>query len=420
MPALPYRLQDGPYRRVDAEQLAPRLDRAGFLSDGEGSVIALDAGTMALPPVRCHVMRPAGSAVATCRAVAQTAMPIQRPVGMPDQGPGFRPAVRHPPLAVTRLRDVVCIPGGVMVRDGVVLTETFSAPWEAYQHRHMTAAGDNWHLVDRGERTRSVGDELRGPVLFLDHQHLDWFGHVLLDLLAPAWAHAYCRAYLGLRRLPVLCTRPTHGFVQTLIEAAGIARDDIAFIDRPVRCAELIVATKALQIQHYVAPPAAALWARMRDRIAPGVPSGAAPVVDRLYVSRRLNPTRRLVEEPEVEHLFARHGFTVIHPERLDLHAQIRLFAGARLIAGCSGSNMFNLAFQGRAEAILVLVSPLLVHYSEQFLHATHERTATLDVVMGFTRDDELAAAPGNVHAPWHVDPMALANLVASWVGSNG
>ena len=406
----------------------PRLDRAGFLAGGEGSFIALDAGTMTLPPVRCRVMRPAGSAASACPAVEQTAMPIQRPVGMPDQGPGFRPAVRHPPLAVTRLRDIVCIPGVVMVRDGMVLTETFSAPWEAYQHRHMTAAGGDWHLVDRGERTRLVGDEIREPVLFLDHQHLDWFGHVLLDLLAPAWAHAYCLAYLGLRRLLVLCTRPTHGFVQTLIEATGIARGDIAFIDRPVRCAELIVATKALQIQHYVAPPAAALWARMRDRVAPSVPfgvplgvlPGATPVVDRLYVSRRLNPTRRLVEEPEVEQLFARHGFTVVHPEQLDLHAQIRLFAGARLIAGCSGSNMFNLAFQGRAEAILVLVSPLLVHYSEQFLHATHERTATLDVVMGFTRDDELAAASGNVHAPWHVDPTRLADVVASWVGSNG
>ncbi len=412
IPALRDRLQGGPYHRVDAGRLVPLLDRAGFVSGHEGAFVALEAGTTTLPPVRCHVVQPAGP----CRTVDGTEMPIQRPIGMPDQGPGFRSAVAHPPLAITRLRDVVCVPGGVMLRDAAVLTESFSAPWEAYQHRHMTEAADGWHLVDRGEPTRPVGDEIRDPVLYLDHQHLDWFGHVMLDLLAPAWAHAYCLAYLGIRRLLVLCTRPTHAFVRTLIEAAGIARGDIVLIDRPVRCAELMVATKALQIQHYVAAPSAALWARMRDRVAPGAP----PVVERLYVSRRLNPTRRLVEEGEVEELFVRHGFAVIHPERLDLNTQIRLFAGARLIAGCSGSNMFNIAFQGRARAVLLLVSPLLVHYSEQFLHATHENAATLDVVMGFTRDDELAAMPGNVHAPWHVDPTALAAVIGCWVRDRG
>ncbi len=413
--ALPCRLRGGPYRRVDAEQLVPRLDQSGFVAGKEGSFVALDAGTMALPPVRCHVMQPAGVGAA-CRTVDQAEMPIQRPINMPDQGPGFRDAVTHPPLAITRLRNVTCIPGGVMLREATVLTESFSAPWEAYQHRHMVAAADGWHLVDRGERTRLVADEIRDPVLFLDHQHLDWFGHVMLDLLAPAWAHAYCRAYGGIRRLFVLCTQPAHGFVRTLIEATGIPRSDIVFINRPVRCAELLVATKALQIQHYVAAPSAVLWGRMRDRVAPGSP----PLIERLYVSRRLNPTRRLVEEQAVEQLFLRHGFTVIHPERLDLHGQIRLFAGARLIAGCSGSNMFNIAFQNRAAAILLLVSPLLVHYSEQFLHATHEHAASLDVVMGFTRDDELAATPGNVHAPWHVDPAALATLVRRWVEDHG
>ena len=416
IPAAPRRLRAGPYRRSDPEPLVPRLDRSGFIAGGEGRFVALDAGTMVLPPVRCHAVQPAGTGT-PCRRVEQAEMPIQRPIGMPDQGPGFRDAVEHPPLAITRLHGATCVPGGVILRDSIVLTESFSAPWEAYQHRHMVCAANGWHLVDRGERTRLVRDEIRDPVLFLDHQHIDWFGHVMLDLLAPAWAHAYCRAYLDIPRLLVLCTQPKHAFVGALIEATGIPRGDIVFIDRPVRCAELIVATKALQIQHYVAAPSAALWSRMRDRVAaPASP----PEIERLYVSRRLNPTRQLVEEQAVEQLFLRHGFTVIHPEQLDLRTQIRLFAGARLIAGCSGSNMFNIAFQDRAVAILLLVSPLLVHYSEQFLHATHEHAASLDVVVGFARDAELAAAPGNVHAPWHLDPVALATLVERWIEEHG
>jgi hypothetical protein len=52
-----------------------------------------------------------------------------------------------------------------------------------------------------------------------------------------------------------------------------------------------------------------------------------------------------LVENKAVEALFRRHGFTVIYPEHVPVERQIAMFGNASLIVGCSGSNMFNIAF---------------------------------------------------------------------------
>ena len=104
-----------------------------------------------------------------------------------------------------------------------------------------------------------------------------------------------------------------------------------------------------------------------------------------------------------------------MHPEAHDIRDQIRIFAGATLIAGCSGSNLFNLAFQARARAILVMASPLLVHYSEQLLNALHGR-ASLDVLIGYVSDGDRLAHPGSVHAPWHLHPALVRDVVAGWL----
>ena len=390
----------GPYRPLPADRLVPPVDRAGFGAGHEGAFTVLEAGRTILPPVGCH---DAGG-----RSLDPSAVPIQRPLGMPDQGPGLLDAVSHPALTITRLRGAVCVPGGIVLYRDVVLTESFSAPWEAVRHRHLRAAADGWHLTaDLAAAAGTVTE----PVLYLDSEHLAWFGHVLLDVLTRAWAVDYVASFLGAGDIRIVCSRPLPAFARTLIEATGVAPERILAIDRPIRCEQLLVATKALQIQHYVAAPAVRLWAGIRNRLSPVL----AQVVPRLYVSRRLNPTRPLVEEAAIEALFVRHGFAVVHPERLDVALQVRLFAGARLIAGPSGSNMFNIAFQGRARAILLMASPLLVHYSEQFMHLGHAGAA-LDVVLGTT---ELADR-GDVHAPWHLEPERLEPLVRDWVARHG
>ncbi len=132
--------------------------------------------------------------------------------------------------------------------------------------------------------------------------------------------------------------------------------------------------------------------------------------------ARRRNPTRKLEEEDEVEALVVKHGFTIFCPEEHDTGTQVSVFAAARFIAGCSGSNMFNIAFQRNAAAALILVSPLLVHYSEHFLAAGGN--AKLSYFLGYVTEAQLALTPGYVHAPWHVDLEELGPYLVDWISA--
>ena len=151
----------------------------------------------------------------------------------------------------------------------------------------------------------------------------------------------------------------------------------------------------------------------MRDRII----SRSTPSAQRIYVSRALNPTWRPVEEREIEALFLQRDFVIIHPEEYDLADQIGMFAGASLPAGCSGSNIFNLAFQKNAKAFLILVSPLLVHYTEQLLQSAHIETP-VTMIVGYVTEKELSRNPGKVHADWHLAPGALQSVLDEWIRS--
>jgi capsular polysaccharide biosynthesis protein len=369
------------------ETIVPELSAAEFAAGWEGYVEAIAAGEMALPAVACH-----------------GEITIQRPRNMPPQEPGFLTEVRYPRLAISRVKDALCLAGGVAIaHEQAVLLESFAAPWDAEYHAALERDGSGWRPRQNIEST-SVLD---GPALFVDYQHSGFFGHFITDALSRCWGLDYCRAWLGTDIRQALITAPVPVYITNMLEALGIAAIPL-HEGQPVRCRELIIASKAFQIQEYVAPPATALWHRLRDRLAR---PGHFPA--RVFVSRRRNPTRKLAEEDEVEALFVQHGFTIFCPEEHDVATQISVFAAARLIAGCSGSNMFNIAFQQHAAAVLILVSPLLVHYSEHFLNSGG---AKLHYFPGFVTAAQMAHTPGYVHAPWHVDMDALRHYVGPWV----
>jgi capsular polysaccharide biosynthesis protein len=397
------------YRKTPLSELLPTIDQAGFEAGEEGSLVALDGGSVVLGRVEAGTSVAGTDGVGRFSRIPRADMVIQRPVGMPDQGSGFLQACRFPDMTVSRLRSAICMPGGVLLRGDKILVESFSAPWEAHEHRHLTERGGAWRVGS--DRDPSAGDLtfIDGPVLWLDNQHLDWFGHFMLDLLTRAWAFEFCRSFLRMRQLKVICSRPVPNFGLQLFMAAGIGPEDLLLFDRPVACLDLIVATKAFQIQEYTSPPAIRLWEIMYRRAGFSSRPNA-----RIYVSRRANPTRSLVEEADVEQVFRKRGFLVIYPETMRIREQIDLFVRASLLAGCSGSNMFNLAYARRAKAAFILVSPLLIHYQEHFLAAGSD--LAIEYFVGRVDPDEPAVRPGDVHADWHVDAGVLAARVDEWL----
>ena len=394
---------------VDARSLAGNHNRSLNSYFDEGVHVAIPSGTMPLGKV---TLADCGAVTDLSKRPILTArnITIQRPIGMPSQEAGFLEKVNYPDITISQVENATCVPGGIIVKEDFILLESFSASWETYQHRHLRKADDEWFLLDRGKATQQPSTVIEKPVLFLDHQHLMWFGHFMLDLLTRAWAFQYCRDFLQINNLVVACSRPAPDFAETYFRVVGIPPDRILFFDQPIFCKSLMVATKALQIQEYTTPIANRLWNGVSNRSLTRHQSTPS----RIYVSRRANPTRRLAEEEWIEEEFSRRGFVAIYPETLSISEQISLFCHAELIAGCSGSNMFNVGYAKKARSAFILVSSLLVHYQEHFLASAV--SLHLHYSVGYPDREELASRPGYVHCTWHVDLEVVKREIDDWL----
>ena len=73
----------------------------------------------------------------------------------------------------------------------------------------------------------------------------------------------------------------------------------------------------------------------------------------RLYVSRAKVSRRRALNEDALLPVLQRWGFQVVHPQEFAFREQVRLFAEASVVAGPSGSGMFNALFCPRGGALI-------------------------------------------------------------------
>lgn len=90
------------------------------------------------------------------------------------------------------------------------------------------------------------------------------------------------------------------------------------------------------------------LWQRA------GLDPDAPPAAHRLlYISRRGEGRRPLVEEAQIQGIAESLGFEVVSPETLSLLDQVRLFAEARGVAGPPGAAYTNLAWAGAGTRVL-------------------------------------------------------------------
>jgi capsular polysaccharide biosynthesis protein len=382
------------YRARSASELTPRVSLDEFAKRRDVHVIAHPSATVPLK-------------VPEVRGVAPGELRFCGPfLFYPDVGKppvGFPATVTSPPLTLARLSDVLCMPGQVALAhagagDGrVILEASFNSYWERSVHFHIERLDED---TFRLQRSAANFKALPGRYLYLDSQHPRHYGHFLVDVLTLAWAYTFARD-LGIDDLKVLTSGTVAPFAAPLLAAAGIPAEALVRLTRPVRCQEVLVASKAHVTQSYTSPTAVETWRKIRDALD----SGAGP--ERVYISRSRHYNRRLRDEEAIEALFVSRGFALVHPQDLPIEDQITLWANARLVAGTAGSNMFGLAFQRRLERAFLINSPNMVQFSEVFLQAAHASETTFYIGRADTHDN---------HGPWYVDIADLEREIDRWL----
>jgi capsular polysaccharide biosynthesis protein len=202
----------------------------------------------------------------------------------------------------------------------------------------------------RRVRPQPGARRLSGTWLYGGHW-IAHFGHFFTETLTTLWPedqdveglvfHAYYGAFAGIQP-----------WQAELMALTGYGRLPIEVLDKePAWVDRLVLPSRSVVVNGWAHPGAAAVWDRMVAAAGGATPGGP----DRVFFSRTgFNAARRADGDPTrstpdrdlaLDQLFAEAGYAVVAPEDLTVVDQIRLAAGARVLAGCAGTALHLAAF---------------------------------------------------------------------------
>jgi len=328
------------------------------------------------------------------------------------------PDPRHPPLrewmaptrALREYYDAVSTPGAVVTSGDVVLPDTF-------RHFYKPTLLNQWLSKERVQWFAGAGEApptraepapengprpLAGSYFHLDHEVRGHFGHTVTEVLGKVWGwRAAKRADPSLKALVHANRRdaPTE-WELTMLEAAGIPRDDVVFTRDPVRVERLVGATSMFGNPQFAHPDLLELWQGIADRLET---SASADVPERIFVSRR--PGRRpCLNLAEVEAFFEDLGYRVVYPEDYSLGDQVRLFRRSRSVAGFAGSGLFGLMWASEPKPVTMLVPDRYPARNEFLINGLVGHDVAVAWAPALTVDPATGKRHRGVNAPFTVD----------------
>ena len=315
------------------------------------------------------------------------------------------------PPGYTLLRDVQILPGGLtLAADGRFVKDdrtrlTPPTVWPAFAR--FIAAGPE------GRLTWPVAPQAIKKGILASGPGSNVYGHQLLDYLPGLALLEQVGAFAD---WPVLLRQGAPSWVIPMIEEFVGRRREIKVI--PGGRARLRTDVGQLCVPWVVRSPSLhPIVRKVFSRIVEAAKAeGDEPVEAssrKLYVVRGEgddgSEKRRLINRAQVEGLFTARGFELIRPELLSFKDQVRLFAGAEVVAGEGGSGLHGVIFSAEGSVTLEL-RPASYKMLAQPAIAILQRQ-TFASVMGVDAVDE--GQEGQAWPPWTLELEALEERLA-------
>jgi len=311
---------------------------------------------------------------------------------IPESFAGLPRAVEAPEPKVSVVDDVVLFPGHLFVdrRAGTALPQSLDV---------ATDPATRWGQGMRPPRPFSQFQEARDQVFVVDCHFTQTYGHNLMEALPRLMLLDQAPAGID-----IATSIPRSATIDTLMGGLGVDPSRLRYYDKPLFCRRAYLPERLVHLDKSIHPLAREAFSRLK-RLAGGY---EAP--DRVFISRSHIPRRRLSNEQEIEAIFERHGFRIVHPERLPIEQQIAIFGGARMIAGLGGSAMHSTVFSPPDSRVL-LVSSLEWFIQTDVLIS--QRDGQVGYVFGASTND----SPDAGDRTWRVDPAAVEAAIIAHFG---
>lgn len=255
---------------------------------------------------------------------------------------------RIPDTSVLEYRDVCIAPRQVLVKDHLLLPNTFRLA--TTKRLVNTALKDLNHYYDVPMVGTESAPRLEGTFFYLDIEYNRHFGHFMTEVVPRLYAWELARATHPDIRV-ITNSKSNHGrppaYQRILLEAYGIDDDQVEVIASPVKVDTLVCAMPLMQNGRFADPALASTCHRLRDGLLVRSKPNEKPR-RRLFISRKPDMWRECLNGGDIEERFARRGFTIIRPEEHSIVEQVRMFYEVDVVAGYIGSTLYNIMFARR------------------------------------------------------------------------
>jgi len=181
--------------------------------------------------------------------------------------------------------------------------------------------------------------------LLLTDAYFDGFFHWFGDILPKVEALRQCHADLSEHVILMPASRHA-AYVAESLAAFGLSCRVVPFGDG-VLVERLCFIPRLTPTGNYRPELMRGIRAVVRERFA--TPETGI----RLYVSRKEAPKRRLLNEPALEAMLARHGFTSVCMERLPFAEQVALASRCEMLAGLHGAGLTHMLWARRNATVM-------------------------------------------------------------------
>jgi len=192
---------------------------------------------------------------------------------------------------------------------------------------------------------------------------VEHFGHFITSSLSRYWPFLNAGFHRQFSSRKILC----HGvggpdswftlpYMATPFEALDLARSGFIGFTRPTRIAKIVVARPSFEEHNFVSTVYIRLMRLIGKRLlGSDMPQPVGP----LFISRGQYPvlSQGFENEGELEAILSSMGVKIVHPEKLSIADQIRVFEEQSVVAGMVGS-AFHTAVFCRNPPPLICLSP--------------------------------------------------------------
>ncbi len=208
-----------------------------------------------------------------------------------------------------------------------------------------------------------------------------------------------------LHRYPWLVNTDLRGYQLEYLQLLGHDPAQTIRVERNtvIRCSRLLV--PALHVSTRAVMQGVE-W--LRGRMA-AVSTPPAQAMRRLFLSRRDNGRRRLLNEEQLFGMLAPLGFERVVPGEMTVAAQIAAFSSARVIVAAHGAGLTNMVFTPPGAVIVEITSGAIEHMN---LFRKLSLSTGHSVITIRSDDYAVPAAEVNVNSDYRVDALAVRRAV--------